>query len=54
MNTSVGKLEVIKDAFEPNSQSIDGIYVDGISISLGSPRKHVWTYAAGPGELFNI
>jgi len=23
------------------------IYVDGISITLGSPRKHVWTYAAG-------
>ena len=22
-------------------------YVDGISITLGSPRKHVWTYAVG-------
>ena len=27
--------------------SIDSTYVDGISITLGSPRKHVWTYAAG-------
>ena len=35
------------DAFESNTQSIDGIYVDGISITLGSPRKHVWTYATG-------
>ena len=41
------------DAFQPDSQSIDGIYVDGISISLGSPRKHVWTYAAGPSDSFN-
>lgn len=29
------------------SASIDGVYVDGISITLGNPRKHVWTYAAG-------
>ena len=31
------------DGFNPNSQSIDGIYVesDGISITLGSPRKHI-------------
>ena len=35
------------DAFASKIQSIDGIYVDGISITLGSPRKHVWTYAAG-------
>ena len=27
--------------------SIDSIYVDGISITIGNPRKHVWTYAAG-------
>ena len=27
--------------------SIDGVYVDGISITFGKPRKHVWTYAAG-------
>ena len=25
-------------------------YVDGLSITLGSPRKHIWTYAAGFGE----
>ena len=27
--------------------NIDGPYVDGISITLGQPRKHVWTYAIG-------
>ena len=35
------------DAFQSKIQSIDGSYVDGISITIGSPRKHVWTYAAG-------
>ena len=38
------------DAFYTKLQSIDGIYVDGISITLGSPRKHVWTYAAGVSD----
>ena len=27
--------------------SIDVAYVDGVSITLGNPRKHVWTYAIG-------
>ena len=35
------------DAFAKNMYSLDAAYVDGISITLGSPRKHVWTYAVG-------
>ena len=35
------------DAFEHGAVSLDGAYVDGISITIGSPRRHVWTYAAG-------
>ena len=40
------------DAFEPynenTSRTIDDVYVDGVSITIGnSPRKHIWTYAAG-------
>ena len=38
------------NAFSPNKQSVDDVYVDGISITLGSPRKHVWTYAAGTSD----
>ena len=43
------------DSFYPNgnggSQYIDGVYVDGVSITYGSnPRKHIWTYAAGHAE----
>ena len=32
------------DAFRRN-KGIDESYVDGISITLGSPRQHIWTYS---------
>ena len=35
------------DAFQYNRRSIDTYYVDGLSITHGSPRQHIWTYAAG-------
>ena len=35
------------DAFDAEIPSIDGQYVEGLSITIGSPRKHVWTYAVG-------
>ena len=35
------------------SQSINGPYVDGISITYGTPRKHIWTYAIGVSENNN-
>ena len=41
------------DGYEPRIQSIDGAYVEGISITLGSPRKHVWTYAAGLSDDYD-
>jgi len=28
-------------------RDFDGPYVDGVSITYGSPRKHLWTYAGG-------
>ena len=31
---------------------IDGIYVDGVSITYGNPRKHVWTFAAYVNDFF--
>ena len=35
----------IPDAFTGKStKGIDEVYVDGISITLGSPRQHIWTY----------
>ena len=38
------------DAFQPSPSSIDSYYVDGISITSGNPRYHLWTYAAGASE----
>ena len=34
------------DAFRDN-KNIDDVYVDGISITHGKSRKHIWTYAVG-------
>ena len=34
----------------PRPSSLDDTYVDGVSITYGSPRKHIWTYAAGVTE----
>ena len=37
------------DGFRINGgeDTIDDAYVDGLSITRGSPRKHIWSYAAG-------
>ena len=35
------------NAFRPNTPSIDSYYVDGLSITHGNTRHHIWTYAAG-------
>ena len=31
-------------------ETIDGAYLDGISITHGNPRIHIWSYAAGSSE----
>ena len=35
------------DGFGQSSNDINSHYVDGIAITYGSPRQHLWTYAAG-------
>ena len=35
------------DAFAPSDWEIDSSYVDGVSLTYGNPRKHIWTFAAG-------
>ena len=41
------------DAFQPSisNPSINSIYVDGISLTCGNPRKHIWTFAAALDEV---
>jgi hypothetical protein len=34
-------------------KDINSYYVDGMSITYGSPRKHVWTYAVGLSDDYN-
>ena len=39
------------DAFHTPNIGIDSHYVDGVSLTHGSPRKHIWTFAAGVNVL---
>ena len=39
------------DAFRrTNSRTLEQNYVDGLSITYGSPRQHLWTFASGVRE----
>ena len=38
-------------AFHSNETSINSPYVDGVSVTHGSPRQHIWTFAAGYAEI---
>ena len=44
----------VTDAFEAYDDglwtTIDGAYVSGVSLTHGSPRQHIWTFAAGRSE----
>ena len=35
------------DAFSTGSSSIDSQYVEGLSVTHGIPRNHIWTFVAG-------
>ena len=39
------------DAFLSQGQGIDSYYVDGISLTHGSPREHIWTFASSDDEF---
>ena len=43
----VGYQKETTDAFETTTNDINGVYLDGVSITRGSPRQHVWSYVAG-------
>ena len=49
-----GNQDSSPDAFglySSGPSTIDAAYVDGVSITHGSPRRHLWTYATGLSEL---
>ena len=45
----------VTDGFEAYHEgrvtTIDGAYVSGVSLTHGSPRQHIWTFAAGYSEF---
>ena len=50
---SIGYQNGTTEAFLINSpipQTIDTFYVDGLSVTHGSPRQHVWSFASGLTE----
>ena len=40
------------DVFANGQYSIEQAYVDGVSITHGQPRTHIWIYAAGLSDSF--
>lgn len=38
------------NSFHFKVKNINGPYIDGVSITYGSPRKHVWTYISSLSE----
>ena len=50
----IGYQHSVTDAFEAyhigRVTTIDGAYVCGVSLTHGSPRQHIWTFAAGRSE----
>ena len=37
------------DAFAAGGNDINGVYLDGASLTYGMPRQHIWTFGAGHG-----
>ena len=48
-----GTQNAFEKYYQNPSQTIDSVYVDGVSITYGgAPRKHIWTYANGLNLMF--
>ena len=50
---AVGYQKATTDGFAAlyfSERSLNGPYVDGISITYGTPRKHIWTYGIGRSD----
>ena len=42
------------DFFSTGNSQIDSWYVDGVSVTHGSPRQHIWTFATGVDETDGV
>ena len=48
---SLGSPDAFAATGRTSSEPLDGNYVDGVSITYGTPPNHLWTYAAGFSEF---
>ena len=39
--------------YSAGQTTLDSAYVSGLSVTYGSPRSHIWTFAAGYSENYN-
>ena len=46
----IGYQDGSTDAFVTSLKNVDDAYVDGVSVTHGIPRTHIWTYAVGASE----
>uniref|UniRef100_A0A1X7T7F2 Fibrinogen C-terminal domain-containing protein n=1 Tax=Amphimedon queenslandica TaxID=400682 RepID=A0A1X7T7F2_AMPQE len=49
----VGYQKGTTDGVNTNNNDINCVYIDGVSITRGSPRQHVWSYIAGHQSNIN-
>ena len=47
-----GSPDAFADYNNLKSSTINGPYLEGVSVTHGSPRQHVWSFAAGHGGTF--
>ena len=47
----VGSTDTFGNSGRGPNPTIEGNYVDGVSLTHGHPRQHIWTFAAGLDEL---
>ena len=40
--------------FTGAGQSIDTFYIDGVSVTHGSPRQHIWSFGGGYDEVISV
>ena len=48
----IGSTDAVNTNFGGGDNDINSHYVDGVSITRGSPRQHVWTFMAGLQENY--
>lgn len=44
---NTGYVDGVYPNYRNNKNDLNGYYVDGVSVTRGSPREHVWTFANG-------